>query len=53
MLGCVGNGRGRGVINTRNSIPYDIRLSIYSDGIGPAEAERCIVVEEKQAYALH
>ena len=37
----------------RNSIPYDIRLSIYSDGLGPVEVERRIVAEEKQVYRIY
>ena len=32
----------------RNSIPYDIRLSMYSDGVGPVEVERRIVAEENK-----
>ena len=49
-----GGGGGRGIINTRNSIPYDIRLSIYSDSdrMGPEEVERRIVVEEKQMHHI-
>ena len=37
----------REIINTRNSIPYDIRLSVYSDGMGPVEVERRIVIVEE------
>ena len=28
---------GRGVINTRNSTSYEIRLSIYNDEVRPVE----------------
>ena len=28
---------GGGLINTRNSTSYEIRLSIYSDGVRPVE----------------
>ena len=28
---------GGGVINTRNSTSYEIRLSIYNDGVRPVE----------------
>ena len=43
-----GGGRGaaeeeRGIINTRNSKHYDIRLSIYNDGMGLVEVERRLV----------
>ena len=31
---CVGGG---GLINTRNSTSYEIRLSIYNDGVRPVE----------------
>ena len=39
---CRGGGRvcvcvGGGLINTRNSTSYDIRLSIYNDGVRPVE----------------
>ena len=50
VVGYVWGGGDRGIINTRNSIPYDIRLSIYSDRMGPGEVERRIVVEEKQIH---
>ena len=41
-------GRGEGeVINTRKSTPYDIRLSIYHDGVRPMEMKRRLEVEEK------
>ena len=40
---CVEGGGRRGIINTRNSIPYDIRLSIYNDGMGPVEVGRRLV----------
>ena len=30
-------GGGGGVINTRNSTSYEIRLSIYNDGVRPEE----------------
>ena len=30
-------GGGGGVINTRNSTSYEIRLSIYNDGVRPVE----------------
>ena len=47
-------GKGRvcggeeGLINTRKSISYDIRLSIYNDGVRPVEMKRRLEVEEKQ-----
>ena len=34
MCVCLGGG---GLINTRNSTSYDIRLSIYNDGVRPVE----------------
>ena len=40
-----GGGMGRvcvwggGLINTRNSTSYEIRLSIYNDGVRPVEME--------------
>ena len=38
---CVGGrggvGRVGGLINTRNSTSYEIRLSIYNDGVRPVE----------------
>ena len=56
VVGCVcveeGGGEG-GIINTRNSIAYDIRLSMYNDGMGPVEVERGMVVEEKQVYHIY
>ena len=30
-------GGGGGLINTRNSTSYEIRLSIYNDGVRPEE----------------
>ena len=30
-------GGGAGLINTRNSTSYEIRLSIYNDGVRPVE----------------
>ena len=35
------------IINTRNSTSYDIRLSIYNDGVRPVEMKRRLEVEEK------
>ena len=49
----VGGGGETGIINTRNNIRYDIRLSIYSDKMGPEEVERRIVVEEKQMHHIY
>ena len=46
-VGGGGVGGQTEIINTRNNIRYDIRLSIYSDKMGPEEVERRIVVEEK------
>ena len=46
-------GGETGIINTRNNIWYDIRLSIYSDKMGPEEVERRIVVEEKQMHHIY
>ena len=42
VVGCVcvgggGVGGETGIINTRNNMRYDIRLSIYSDKMGPEE----------------
>ena len=39
---CVGGGGGGGgrAINTRKSTSYDIRLSIYYDGVRPVEMKR-------------
>ena len=34
---CVCGGGGAGLINTRNSTSYEIRLSIYNDGVRPVE----------------
>ena len=34
---CVCVCGGGGVINTRNSTSYEIRLSIYNDGVRPVE----------------
>ena len=53
VVGCVCGGGGggwreTGIINTRNNIRYDIRLSIYSDKMGPEEMERRLVVEKKK-----
>ena len=36
-----------GVINTRNSTSYEIRLSIYNDGVRPVEMKLRLEVEEK------
>ena len=36
-----------GIINTRNSSSYDIRLSIYIDGVRPVEIKWRLEVEEK------
>ena len=51
---CVGGGAcvcvcvwGGGVINTRKSTSYDIRLSIYYDGVRPVEMKRRLEVVEK------
>ena len=46
-----GGWRETGIINTRNNIRYDIRLSIYSDKMGPEEMERRLVVEKKKTNA--
>ena len=48
-----GGGGETGMINTRNNIRYDIKLSIYSDKMGPEEVERRIVVEEKQMHHIY
>ena len=48
-----GIGGEKGIINTRNNIRYDIRLSIYRDKMGPEEMERRIVVEEKQMHHIY
>ena len=56
VVGCVCGGGGggggvggeTGIINTRNNIRYDIRLSIYS-----YKMERRIVVEEKQMHHIY
>ena len=56
MVGCVWGGEGwRGDRNKKhkNNIRYDIRLSIYSDKMGPEEVERRIVVEEKQMHHIY
>ena len=47
---CVGGWAcvcGGGGINTRKSTSYDIRLSIYHDGVRPVEMKRRLEVEEK------
>ena len=44
---CVWGGGGGGVINTRKSTSYDIRLSIYNDEVRPMEMKRRLEVEEK------
>ena len=53
MCGGGGVGGETGIINTKNNIRYDIRLSIYSDKMGPEEMERRIVVEEKQMHHIY
>ena len=53
MCGGGGVGGETGIINTRNNIRYHIRLSIYSDKMGPEEVERRIVVEEKQMNHIY
>ena len=40
-------GGGGGIINTKNNSSYDIRLSIYNDGVRPVETKRRLEVEEK------
>ena len=52
MCGWGGVGGETGITNTRNNIRADIRLSIYSDKMGPEEVERRIVVEEKQMHHI-
>ena len=51
---CVGGGCWRGDRNNKHKkhIRADIRLSIYSDKMGPEEVERRIVVEEKQMHHI-
>ena len=49
---CRGGGRvcvwgGGGLINTRKSTSYDIRLSIYYDRVRPVEMKRRLEVVEK------
>ena len=53
MCGGRGGGGETGIINIRNNIRYDIRLSMYSDKMGPEEVERRIVVEEKQMHHIY
>ena len=50
MQGCVCGG-GRGLIHTRKSTSYDIRLSIYNDGMRPVEMKRRLEVEEKLVWS--
>ena len=37
----------RNLINTRKSTSYNIKLSIYNDGMRPVEMKRRLEVEEK------
>ena len=39
--------RQRSLINTRKSTSYNIKLSIYNDGMRPVEMKRRLEVEEK------
>ena len=45
---CVG-----GVINTRKSTSYDIRLSIYYDGVRPVEMKRRLEVVENLTSSVN
>ena len=53
----VGGGRARvgqrGSINTRKSTSYNIKLSIYNDGVRPVEEKRRLEVEEKLVCTVY
>ena len=52
-----GWGRGRvgqrGLINTRKSTSYNIKLSIYNDGARPVEMKRRLEIEVKLVCTVY
>ena len=48
-----GGGGQRGLINTRKSTSYNIKLSIYNDGVRSVEMKRRLEVEEKLVCTVY
>ena len=48
-----GGGGQRSLINTRKSTSYNIKLSIYNDGVRPVEMKRRLEVEEKLVCTVY